>query len=155
MKYQRLKKYALTKNLEHNHLLPSGASGTYYKLPYGVGVKVYFGSGCRHPNKVRRTEEWWEACRALGNMRKVYSSGLVPKGYCVAPVKVDGYYYVGLFMQHIEGTHESVSDRTYKIICNKLKKLGIEHYDLGSHNILMTSTGKMFVIDWDSAGKYR
>ena len=164
MKYAKLKKYALINNLKSRGDEPSGCSGFYMKLPHGVGVKVYTTYRThRNYRDVIGNDEWWAASSAIYALRKLAKTKLTPKPYCVAPIKVDGGYFVGLFMEHVEGVNgqdalNGMSQKRVKSTCSKIKKAfkklaknGVIHPDQGSHNVVIKNNGTVKIIDFDNA----
>lgn len=150
-KYTALKQYALRANLKTNEDTPSGCSGSYLKLPNGVGVKVYHAEFFNDYRKVFKCETWWHAAHAIHALRLVEKTGVAPKPYCIAPVKVDGKYCVGLFMEHIEGRGSHPAKKAAAAY-RKLEKCGVYHSDRGGHNAILMKNGILKIIDFDGVG---
>lgn len=163
-KYEAMIKYAtkkINKTLDKVEY-PSGISGFYVKLPHGCGVKIYNAHDDYNMSRrdVELSEDWYTAEMAMKAMNRVHRVGAAPKAYCVAPLKIRGYWHVGLFMQHASGYHPPCKNYAYdhnfgvdvhiaRYVRKKLCKAGVVHTDLGSHNIKINKKGKVSILDFD------
>lgn len=131
----------------------SGCSGSYYKVAPKLGIKLYDHDINRNYKKCVGSTAWWKASNAYHTMNIAAKHDLAPKAHGVTLVKKGANYYVALIMEHVSGYGEDGwSDRLEK----KLKKIGLDHGDLGPQNVIKRRRdGKLVAIDFDYTRKIK
>ena len=125
----------------------AGAFGSYYNLHDGTGVKtlfMYLEDAPKSERELLDAPVWQTAAAELGDLLKVESSGLTPKGLGLEVVKKGSHYYAGIRMEHLErhSPHMMVYERCVRIekaLNNRLGRVtGYIHGDLHPGNIIIT-----------------
>lgn len=138
-----------------------GSYGSYYRLSPTQGVKVLYDQKFRAKKSLLRSGAWKLAQEEARLLRRAEPTGIVPKGAKAVLVRLNGFYWAGLVMEHLEGlwwSHRSTVDSqgrcvpdgelsVTKYINRKLKSVGLKHLD-ASNNHLVTAWLKVKVIDF-------
>lgn len=140
----------------------SGAYGEYYKLSRSKGVKIIghvdSGNGCYSINELKQDWSYKDAIKELKLLKRAYRSGVTPKPYHVAAVKIGSIYHAGIVMEHIDGYGGELDDDDYvpdyvlKDALHALeKKSGLKHKDVHNGNYIFKKTKygwKLYLIDF-------
>lgn len=127
-----------------------GTSGAYFKLgDSGLGVKLFTFSGAKSLKEfntvVKNQYEWYQACNQAEALIQAEESKMTPKFYEILPVLNDGKYYIGIIMEHLEGSHAVITPMTYDL-ASELDYYGVDATsDLHSGNTIMTQDGIKFI----------
>lgn len=129
-----------------------GANGEYVKLSSQIGIKLIHSKLFTTQTKAMKSTAWKLAMGESENLKLAFDSGVVPQSYGVSLVKVGSGFRVGVLMQHLGGTTLDNSEfyddvDVYEHLRDKLKEVGIKHFDLHGDNI-MVYRGKCYAIDF-------
>lgn len=149
--------------VKSNTSLGAGAYGSYIKLSDEFGVKVlrcYMAHSCDglDVGNARIAKEFKAQRRA-----NELCGSLVPKVYAIIPVEMDGYWYPGILMEHVEGmplgkwseqqTKDVQKSRELdrdglRLTYDFMAKAGVSKSDHHEFNVLVDKDGHYRVIDF-------
>ena len=154
----------------------SGKIGQYIQLTKDIGVKIIGFWGCKNIKNLHNSITWVKAMEEAKWIAFVSSSDLAPNCYGVHPVKFNGRFFAGVFMDHINGvslnsvTKNGSFQQGSKVYVNKkgvlnenkvgvpirqfltqkLKKIGLNHFDIHGENVLVDKKKRIWLIDFSS-----
>lgn len=143
--------------------LAEGAFSYYYKLNKTQGLKVLRDEGYKTIKSLRKSRDWTYATRESTLLRKARRKvSFIPRFFETVPVKLDGVYYAGIILEHIEGklamdyypdnSHDNPNEEWIEVRDKLLDKLAdnhIYHDDLHSENVIICANSKVhYVIDF-------
>lgn len=141
-------------------LLPQGITSQYIQLTPKKGIKI-----CKTPFLSTTSDHFLTTYKVfLGEFRNIKAARkrypFIPKCYGIKTLKINGFYYVGLVLQHLGTTtyREHVKRFPYKYKENYKNDLddlrsylyaqGINHCDLHGENV-MVYRNNYWIIDFE------
>lgn len=162
------------KDLTNLKYLAKGRYGMYFQVSKIIGYKV-LGKGFKTIFDMRQNSLWTQAVLEYSYYMMAKKSCITPKNIKLVTVYYNGKYYPGIKMSHIDGIpltevdnwkmgtlkgntltipkgakKKNLTDNKIKKYFQEMlrKKTGLIHHDLHTNNILMTKTGKLYIIDF-------
>lgn len=139
---------------------PSGCSSMYFKLGFGVGIKVTTypdpyrpiaeGKKTRHESAAAEFKVMKRARKALGSW--------APRVYFFLRVPLPLGWHTITFVEHIDGVElgkvVNNGERYMKFqveLGNALRRHGFDHSDLHPGNIMAARNGRWVIVDWGNS----
>lgn len=142
-----------------------GGFGSYHQLKHGLGVKVLHEERFSTLKALMRSEAWQLAGEEAKLLKRAEPSGITPRSAQRLSVRLNGHYWAGIRMEHIEGlwwshrvsvdakgrcvpTGSILAKETIKQYVNRrLAAVGLKHLDI-TNNWLVTHFLKICIIDF-------
>lgn len=124
----------------------------YFFIGNNAGVKLLNDYTYDHPQDLLKSPAWGKAREEYSLLQEAYPSGVSPKPLGIGAVKYNGYWWAGIYMEHLRGRElECVGNyKTIRIaglsvrdyLIGLLNAQGVYHSDLHEKNIIVRTGRK-------------
>lgn len=151
-----------TIDLKNRRTTKMGAHAAYFKLSARRGVRVY-GAGewsSDGPSVTKKELDFYNVREDFKFIQRIQCS-IVPRAYEIVAVKLQGIWFPGLIMEHVDGVHSNglqpgkgmLKNQTFATLMNQIgnefrQLTGYIHQDLNGFNVIFNRRKKTYkVID--------